>query len=84
MSLDKGDILKLSVIIGDYGSTEKTKREESEKQLKDLRNKNMGILSLALLEISISNEFSEQIRLTSLVLLRKIIELDSKDHWRYC
>ena len=81
MSLDKGDILKLSVIIGDYGSTEKTKREESEKQLKDLRNKNMGILSLALLEISISNEFPEQIRLTSLVLLRKIIELDSKDHW---
>ena len=81
MSLDKGDILKLSLIIGDYASPEKSKREESEKQLKELRNKNMGMLSLCLLEISISKEFSEQIKLSSLVLLRKIIELDSKEQW---
>ena len=81
MSLDKRDILSLSAIIGDYASSEKSKREESEKQLKDLRVKNMGMLSLGLLEISISNEFSELIRLTALVLLRKIIELDSKNYW---
>ncbi len=81
MSLDKGDILKLSLIIGDYASPEKSKREESEKQLKELRNKNLGMLSLCLLEISISKEFSEQIKLSSLVLLRKIIELDSKEQW---
>ena len=72
MSLDKGDILKLSIIIGDYSSPEKSKREESEKQLKELRNNNFGMLSLCLLEISVSKEFSEQIKLTSLVLLRKI------------
>ena len=81
MSLDKGDILKLSIIIGDYSSPEKSKREESEKQLKELRNNNFGMLSLCLLEISVSKEFSDQIKLTSLVLLRKIIELDSKKHW---
>ena len=39
------------------------------------------MLSLGLLEISASNDFSETIKLTSLVLLRKIIELDSKEHW---
>ena len=81
MSLDKGDILKLSIIIGNYNSPEEAKRKESELQLKELRNKNLGILSLGLLEISISKEYSEKIRLTSLVLLRKIIELDSKEHW---
>ena len=81
MSLNKEDILKLSLIVGDYVSPEKLKREESEKQLKELRNKNMGVLSLCLLELSSINEFSEQIKLTSLVLLRKIIELDSKEHW---
>ena len=81
MSLNKEDILKLSIIVGDYVSPEKLKREESEKQLKELRNKNMGVLSLCLLELSSINEFSEQIKLTSLVLLRKIIELDSKEHW---
>ena len=81
MSLNKEDILKLSIIVGDYISPEKSKREESEKQLKELRDKNMGILSLCLLEISTLNEFSEQIKLTSLVLLRKIIELDSKKYW---
>ena len=81
MSLDKEDIYKLSLIIGDYANPDKSKREESERQLKELRNKNMGILSLCLLEISISKEFSDQIKLSSLVLLRKIIEIDSKDHW---
>ena len=81
MSLNKEDIIKLSKIISDYASPEKSKREESERQLKELRNKNMGMLSLGLLEISISNEFSDQIKLSSLVLLRKIIELDSKEHW---
>ena len=81
MSLNKEDIIKLSAIISDYANPEKSKREQSEIQLKELRNKNLGMLSLGLLEISASNEFSETIRLTSLVLLRKIIELDSKEHW---
>ena len=80
MSQNNEYIFKLSTIISDYASPEKSKREESERQLKDLRN-NLGMLSLALLEISISNDFSEQIKLTSLVLLRKIIELDSKNQW---
>ena len=81
MPLNKEDIIKLSTIISDYANPEKSKREQSEMQLKELRNKNLGMLSLGLLEISASNEFSETLKLTSLVLLRKIIELDSKEHW---
>ena len=77
MSLDKSDLIKISLIIGDYASPEKTKREESERQLKELREKNLGILSLCLLEISTTKEFSDDIKIMSLVLLRKILELES-------
>ena len=77
MSLDKSELIKLSVIIGDYASPEKTKREESDRILKELREKNLGLLSLYLLEISATKEFSDDIKIMSLVLLRKIIELDS-------
>ena len=77
MSLDKSDLVKLSLIIGDYASREKAKREESERQLKELREKNLGILSLCLLEISTTKEFSDDIKIMSLVLLRKILELES-------
>ena len=77
MSSDKSELIKLSLIIGDYASPEKNKREESDKQLKELREKNLGLLSLYLLEISTIKEFSDDIKIMSLVLLRKIIELDS-------
>ena len=77
MSSDKSDLIKLSLIIGDYGSPEKSKREESEKQLKELREKNFGLLLQYLLELPTMNEISQDIKLTSLVLLRKIIEVDS-------
>ena len=77
MSLDKSELIKLSVIIGDYASPEKNKREESDRILKELREKNLGLLSLYLLEISATKEFSDDIKIMSLVLLRKIIELDS-------
>ena len=77
MSSDKSELIKLSIIIGDYASPEKNKREESDKQLKELREKNLGLLSLYLLEISTLKEFSDDIKIMSLVLLRKIIELDS-------
>ena len=77
MSLDKSDLIKLSLIIGDYASPEKNKREESERQLKELREKNLGILSICLLEISTTKDFSDDIKIMSLVLLRKIIELES-------
>ena len=78
MSSDKSELMKLSLIIGDYASPEKNKREESDKQLKELREKNLGLLSLYLLEISTIKEFSDDIKIMSLVLLRKIIELESK------
>jgi len=77
MSSDKSELMKLSLIIGDYNSPEKNKREESDKELKKLREKNLGLLSLYLLEISTLKEFSDDIKIMSLVLLRKIIELDS-------
>ena len=77
MSSDKSDLIKLSLIIGDYASPEKSKREESEKQLKELREKNFGLLLQYLLELPTMNEISQDIKLTCLVLLRKIIEVDS-------
>ena len=77
MSSDKSDLIKLSLIIGDYASPEKSKREESEKQLKELRETNFGLLLQYLLELPTMNEISQDIKLTCLVLLRKIIEVDS-------
>ena len=77
MSIDKSELVKLSLIISDYNSPEKNKREESDKLLKELREKNLGLLSLYFLEISVTKEFSDDIKIMSLVLLRKIIELDS-------
>ena len=80
MSSDKSDLIKLSLIVGDYASPEKNKREESEKQLKELREKNLGLLCICLLEISITKEFSDDIKIMSLVLLRQIIEKE-KHKW---
>ena len=80
MSSDKSDLIKLSLIVGDYASPEKNKREESEKQLKELREKNLGILCIYLLEISTIKEFSNDIKIMSLVLLRQIIE-KGKHKW---
>ena len=80
MSSDKSDLIKLSLIVGDYASPEKNKREESEKKLKELREKNLGMLCICLLEISTTKEFSNDIKIMSLVLLRQIIELE-KHKW---
>ena len=80
MSSDKSDLIKLSLIVGDYASPEKNKREESEKLLKELREKNLGMLCICLLEISIAKEFSDDIKIMSLVLLRQIIEKE-KHKW---
>ena len=80
MSFDKSDLIKLSLIVGDYASPEKNKREESEKLLKELREKNLGMLCICLLEISITKEFSDDIKIMSLVLLRQIIEKE-KHKW---
>ena len=80
MSSDKSDLIKLSLIVGDYASPEKNKREESEKQLKELREKNLGLLCICLLEISTTKEFSDDIKIMSLVLLRQIIEKE-KHKW---
>ena len=80
MSSDKSDLIKLSLIVGDYASPEKNKREESEKLLKELREKNLGMLCICLLEISITKEFSDDIKIMSLVLLRQIIEKE-KHKW---
>ena len=80
MSSDKSDLIKLSLIVGDYASPEKNKREESEKLLKELREKNLGLLCICLIEISITKEFSDDIKIMSLVLLRQIIEKE-KHKW---
>ena len=80
MSLEKTELIKLSLIIGDYASPEKNKREESDRLLKELREKNLGLLCICLLEISITKEFSDDIKIMSLVLLRQIIEKE-KHKW---
>ena len=83
--MNKGDYIKLAEIISNYSNPEKQKRDQSEKKLKDLRKKNMGLLSLGLLELSFSEisniTLSSNEILTCLVLLRKIIEIDGKKYW---
>ena len=79
--MNKGDLEKLSEIINNYSSNEKYKRDLSENQLKELRKKNMGLLCLGLLELSTLPNYSEISKITCLVLLRKIIEIDSKNYW---
>ena len=79
--MNKGDLEKLSKIINNYCSNEKCKRDLSENQLQELRKKNMGLLCLGLLESSTISNYSENNKITCLVLLRKIIEIDSKNYW---
>ena len=79
--MKKGDLEKLSQIINFYTSNDKKKREQSENQLKELRKNNMGLLCLGLLELSIASDYPENNKLTCLILLRNIIEIDSKNYW---
>ena len=79
--MNKGDLVLLSEIINDYSSNIKSKRDDSTKKLADLRKKNMGLLCLSLLELSTQNYFDEKYKTICLVLLRNIIEIDSKHYW---
>ena len=79
--MNKGDLEKLSEIINYYSCNDKHKREQSETELKELRKNNMGLLCLGLLELSIYSNYPEINKITCLVLLRKIIEIDSKNYW---
>ena len=79
--MNKGDLVLLSEIINNYSSNIKNKRDDSAKKLNDLRKKNMGLLCLSLLELSTQINFDEKNKSTCLVLLRNIIEIDSKHYW---
>ena len=75
--MKKIDLEILSEIIKNYSSENKEKREDSEKKLVNLRKKNMGQLCLGLLELSNQSNNNK----IYLVLLRNIIEIDSKHYW---
>ena len=79
--MNKEDLEKLSEIINYYLSNDKDKREKSEEKIKELRKNNMGILCLNLLELSIMTNYPESSKIACLVLLRNIIEVDSKIYW---
>ena len=79
--MNKEDLEKLSEIINYYLSKVKDKREKSEEKIKELRKNNMGILCLNLLELSIMTNYPESSKIACLVLLRNIIEVDSKIYW---
>ena len=79
--MNKEDLEKLSELINYYLSNDKDKREKSEEKIKELRKNNMGILCLNLLELSIMTNYPEASKITCLVLLRNIIEVDSKNYW---
>ena len=79
--MNKGDLVLLSEIINNYSSNIKNKRDDSAKKLNDLRKENMGLLCLSLLELSTQINFDEKNKSTCLVLLRNIIEIDSKHYW---
>ena len=79
--MNKEDLEKLSELINYYLSNDKDKREKSEEKIKELRKNNMGILCLNLLELSIMTNYPETSKIACLVLLRNIIEVDSKNYW---
>ena len=79
--MNKGDLVILSEIINNYSSNEKNKRDDSAKKLTELRKKNMGMLCLGLLELFTQSDSNANNKTTCLVLLRNIIETDSKHYW---
>ena len=79
--MNKEDLKALAEIINNYSSYNKEKRNDSEKKLKELRKNNMGVLCLNLLDLSTMNNYSDNNIISCLVLLRNIIEIDSKKYW---
>ena len=79
--MNKEDLKKLAEIINNYSSYNKEKRNDSEKKLNELRKNNMGVLCLNLLDLSTMNNYSDNNIISCLVLLRNIIEIDSKKYW---
>ena len=79
--MNRENFEKLSEIINNYSSKNKELRNDSEKKLFELRKKNMGLLCLRLLELSNLSNVEENIKISCLVLLRNIIEIDSKTYW---
>ena len=79
--INDNDLQLLSKIIDNYISPDNNIRNQSDKILLDLRQKNFGNLIIGFLKIVENNNFQYNTKLTSLVLLRKILELDSKNKW---
>lgn len=75
------DLNLLSQIVAGYTNPDQKIRSESEKFISDFRNKSMGAICSCLLKVTSLENISSTIKLTSLVLLRKIISVDSKDKW---
>ena len=75
------DLNLLSQIVAGYTNPDQKIRSESEKFISDFRNKSMGAICSCLLKVTSLKNISSTIKLTSLVLLRKIISVDSKDKW---
>ena len=79
--MNRENFEKLPEIINNYSSKNKELRNDSEKKLFELRQKNMGLLCLGLLDLSNLSNVEENIKISCLVLLRNIIEIDSKTYW---
>ena len=71
----------LSKIINNYSNPDKNIRDESENTLSELRKQNLGETIYAFLLLYSDNSSDYNMKLTSMVLLRKIIEIDSKISW---
>ena len=71
----------LSKIVNNYSSPDKNLRDESEKALNILRNQNLGDTIYGFLLLYSDNSSNYNMKLSSMVLLRKIIEVDSKIYW---
>ena len=71
----------LSKIVNNYSNPDKNLRDESEKALSILRNQNLGDTIYGFLLLYSDNSSNYNVKLSSMVLLRKIIEVDSKISW---
>ena len=75
------ELTTIAQIVANYTNPDQKIRSESEKYISNLRNNSMGAVCFCLLKVTTLDNISTTTKLTSLVLLRKIINVDSKDKW---
>ena len=75
------DISMVIQVLAGVNSTDSTIRNQAANKLAELR-KNLGALSFCLLQISSLPTTESTIKITALVILRKVLDLESHETWK--